>query len=395
MIVAKPIISLSVRPFQVAHLCFDVNGILGESFAELGATVSAFDFAQLYGAFRQALVNQPSDPGRLKHDSDAIEAFTKRSALAALRAETLKAALNKAINARANAVYNKYEQTDNIIANLRKVATDKQARLIRLAQHSENQANQINDLYTHDGKIGVFRSTIATVGGKTTTTGNSTGPATDEKQTSASATIEAQTIESVDVGGYRVPFLENFARNERAQISLQDEQLSNTLQTRNLGRLEEIFKNELASIDTDVNQLQIAYLNTILLSPINGVVTGVYKNPGDAVGAGEPVLRVENNTDVYLVARIVCRGPISIGSFLEVKTTLFDAPGPPLPPLLAPVVSVRGEREDDHWEVIAKHSNFDADRKAIFPIGYHFDYDNTEVNVFGPNEFKNFPPTDS
>ena len=42
-VTAKPL-SLTVRPFQVANLCFEVGGILGESFTELGAEVFAFDF---------------------------------------------------------------------------------------------------------------------------------------------------------------------------------------------------------------------------------------------------------------------------------------------------------------------------------------------------------------
>ncbi len=72
------------------------------------------------------------------------------------------------------------------------------------------------------------------------------------------------------------------------------------MSVQNLPYLNAVFDNELNSIDADVYRLQIAYLNTILMSPIPGTITGVYKNPGEAVRAGEPVIRIENNTAVLL-----------------------------------------------------------------------------------------------
>ncbi len=44
---AKPV-SLSVRPYQVSHLCFEVGGILEVSVAQLGAPAKAFDFPAFY-----------------------------------------------------------------------------------------------------------------------------------------------------------------------------------------------------------------------------------------------------------------------------------------------------------------------------------------------------------
>ena len=51
---------MEVRPFQVSHLCFEVGGVLGESFTELGAPVSAFDFAGFYKAVRAATPSRHS-----------------------------------------------------------------------------------------------------------------------------------------------------------------------------------------------------------------------------------------------------------------------------------------------------------------------------------------------
>ena len=73
-----------------------------------------------------------------------------------------------------------------------------------------------------------------------------------------------------------------------------DQQFSQLMYTQNLPYLATVFRNELNSIDSNVFRLQVSYLDTILMSPINGTVTGVYKNPGDAVQAGQPVIRVED-----------------------------------------------------------------------------------------------------
>jgi hypothetical protein len=107
---------MEVRPFQVSNLCFEVGGILGESFVELGTAVTAFDFRFLYATFRDGNKNFETDhPGRLNFDSTAIDNLTQKfadpirpDALAALRAEPLRAALDKAINVRANECSTEY-----------------------------------------------------------------------------------------------------------------------------------------------------------------------------------------------------------------------------------------------------------------------------------------------
>lgn len=417
MIAAKPV-SLSVRPFQVSNLCFQVGGILLESFAELGSEVSAFDFRNMYAGFRSVARKLPTiegPDGRVLFDSDEIDGVTKNlhvatprarpsgraaglappfvgpgppiipphgraapRALAALRAEPQKAALNKAITQRANAFITKYGNVARIAAFMRVVLPDNRVRIERLSQNIIDQTNQMDAAYRHDGRTGVVKATTSVFDAKVVSS-----TILDTSGEFASRT-EHQETTNTDYG-YRTPLLENQARHERFQMGLADESLSNFMQSHYLDRIEEVFKNELASIDADINQLQVAYLNTILLSPIDGIVTGVYKNPGDSVSAGEPVFRVEDNSEVLIVANVICRGPIALGSMLQVKTPLFDSPDSRVT-LEAPVVSVRGQRDNDHWEVIAKRSNLDASGKIIFPLGYNFDYDATEVAIFGSGE---------
>ena len=205
------------------------------------------------------------------------------------------------------------------------------------------------------------------------------------KNNDLAGAVEIQKIENTGYE-FRMPFIEEDMRNDREQIMIADQHVSHFMQNHYLERLPAVYKNEVAAMDADINQLQVAYLNTILLSPIDGIVTGVYKNAGDAVSPGEPVLRVENNAEVLVVAKIACRGPIAIGSMLQVTTTMFDVPSAPVT-IEAEIVAVRGGGEDDEWEVIAKRQNTDnLGAGPLFPLGYTFDYDNTGIAVFGAGE---------
>ena len=410
---AKPL-SLTVRPLHVANLCFEVGGILGQSFAELGAKVSAFDFDSLYKSFRAAGTLQ-GNPGRLEFDSVRIDGVTKPPvpstpagpfALAALRAEPVKAALNKAILSRENAFITKYGGIAAIADAMRKLIPARGLLINNLSFLSDKMKTTLNAAYEQAPDFkNVVTKTITNIVSRhheepfvTKAT-----EVSDQGVITASRVFHEKVVSAINLSGvdpagacefqrventgyeFRVPTLENFARNERAQIEIGREAIAFVSETHFLDRLEDVFKNELASIDADVNQMQVAYLNTILMSPIDGIVTGVYKNPGDPVAAGEPVFRVENNDDILIVARISCRGPIMIDSMLHVETALFDRPDPRVK-IDAQVVAARGQGEDDQWEVIAKCSNVDpADKtKNIFPLGYSFDYDDTDVSISGP-----------
>ena len=46
------------------------------------------------------------------------------------------------------------------------------------------------------------------------------------------------------------------------------------------------------------------------------------------------------------------------------------------------VVEVRGHRSNDDWWVVAVScNNLDGSGNPIFPLHYHFDYDDTRVTV--------------
>ncbi len=215
------------------------------------------------------------------------------------------------------------------------------------------------------------RTKVAIRGGSQSGTQSSTGSA---------YAVESQTITNTDYG-YRIPEIENQAQNERAQISLIDQQYTQFLAVQSLPNLANSMQNELAAIDLGVYQLQVGYLNTILMSPIAGVVTGVYKNPGDAVTPGEPVVRVEDNSSIFLLATLVHRGPIKVGSTLSVTTNAFDAGGAATT-ISGNVVAVRCRGDDDQWDLVAQCVNpLDGSGDPTFPSGYVFDYDNTTATI--------------
>jgi hypothetical protein len=406
------VISLTVRPSQVSQLCFEVGGILGETDVELGAPALRFDFSAFYGTLG-SMPSVPGHPARLIYDFLQIQAAVKPFTLAVLRAEANKAALSKAINARANAFYAKYANATDVIKRMRElysptVPQSKPYRLEVLSSISENQMIQLRDAYATDGLTAVVKHTHSCLdstldstgksisksgeflvaaehfpppapGATITLSGGNQGVKEDlqESSTTGSAT-EHQKITNTDYG-YRVPSLENAAQYERAQISLIDEKFNQFMGGQNLPFLEAVFTNELTMIDSDVYRTQLAYLNTILMSPIQGTVTGIYKNPGDAVTPGEPVIRVENTDIIFLVATVLFRGRISVGATLTVTTALFDSPGGATN-MKGTIVAARGHQEDDRWEIIAKCNNLDGG-KAIFPPGYHFDYDDTTLLI--------------
>lgn len=483
---AKPV-SLSVRPCQASHLCFEVDGIVEALPAQLGAPVAAFDFPAFF-AILASVPTVAGDASLLLYNSVQIDAVVAPFALVALRKEERRIVLAKAINARQNAYHAKYGHIADIVSRTNtnysaSVVGSKVQRLEVLAGISADQWNLLKNAYVSENppRTGVVKTTSSlllsatesseygtTSGtnietGGTTTKGQTyaetlsagyvntaldpTNPANQAELTPAAGAIpseigfyqlqpgqtpgstflpetsqpiddsqqvgtsadtttvdettkireatnssglalQQQTIVNTDYG-YRTPYWEGAAQYERAQISLIDQQFAQFMATLNLPNLDLVLNNEKNNLDGDVCRLQIAYLNTILMSPIAGTVTGVYKQPGDCVKAGEPVIRVEDSRTIYLVATVVYRGPIVIAppgappppnSTVTIQTKLFDLA--PLPvPMTGTVVAARGHRDDDMWDLTVKCNNLDASGNPIFPLGYHFDFDDTTITI--------------
>jgi hypothetical protein len=386
------VVALKARSSQISHLCFPSAGIIeslrqvalprkGHRPLQLGDSVTQFDFSNFYAGLSQT---SSSDASLLTYNSSGIlnDSKVQASLLMTLRAESTAAALDKAINARQNAYYAKYANQQEIINVMQQIYNTTSAAnalsnigspgnsLSTLLQLAETKQQDLNFAYVQLGLLPSVSPNLPNVVAGTSSVLTTTGSLPDT----------TQTIKNTDFS-FQTPSYDVQARYYRTVISLTNQLFSIFMAGQNAPNLIQVFNNEKQSIDLDVKRLQIAYLNTILMSPISGVITGIYKNPGDWVRAGEPAIRVENNQNVILVGTLRYQGPISIGQTLTVTTSPFDSlSGQPQPNVAANIIAVRGHpNEDDLWEV---HATYETGPSfPTLPANYHFDYDNTSVTI--------------
>jgi hypothetical protein len=410
-------INLKVRPLQSVDLCFPIDGVIGEQpdIHLLGKAVTGFDLPTFCGNLLQPVGAGTLE--KLKFDSQAIKTALQPSILYELRAEPTKAALDKAIAQRENSFLQKYKDRAGVITRMQtdfgSSAGSKTNRLDALKSISETQFNDLNSAYTSDGWTVVRKKTYSDTTGDTadsnksdatsngtsssssnsggsstsgSTTSNSTGNSTSNDssngKTHTDSTGSSHSTTHTDNYGYdyRHPSLENSAQYQRAQVALLDERFSHYMFAQTLPYLTTVFDNEVKAIDMDVKRLQVAYLDTILLSPIDGIVTGVFRDKGDCVRAGQAVMRVENDKEILIVGTLKFRGLVSIGSNVQVTTKIFDSPTTLT--TTGKVVSVRGhDAEDEQWDLLVLASNRDSHGNPLFPINYNFDYDDTMIDI--------------
>ena len=189
----------------------------------------------------------------------------------------------------------------------------------------------------------------------TTTTPGAAGQSTH----SHTDTTPDPLVQHTTIKGYtfRHPRLENDAQFQRQQSALLDEQFKQFMLSQNLPFLPTVFNNDLATIDLDVKRLQVSYANTILVSPIGGLITGLFKHPGDPVKPGEAVMRVEQDDVILIVGTIKCRAALHIGAAVDIQTILFDTavPGPVGGPPPGPGGQAGGADRQDRRLPRARH----------------------------------------
>jgi biotin carboxyl carrier protein len=501
------VVSLKVRPIQSVDLCFEVAGVIGEqnfALAQFGARLSGFDLPTFYNGLL-ASAGAAARPGLLKFDSTAIHTALTSGAsggplLFALRAENVKALLDKQIRSRENAYYKKYVRKADVITITRqffqptaatppKPAITKPDRLDALADLSQSQRDALDAAYQADPSMtdvarvttsdsvtcsnvitgditngsqditniitNVLMNTIpgtpisgdgippdtvissldklnnrlsmskaasktaarisfaiangpksstdagafnkipqdtATTSSHTqskvnsdTTTKNQLGLDIQTSRTHTS-TIADPTFQHSESKGYtfRHPRNENETQNHRTQVSLLDERFQQFIFSQHLPFLEFSVQNEIDSIDLEVKRLQVSFTNTILVCPIDGIVTGVFVDVGDCVQAGQPVMRVERDDTILIVGTIKYRKLLKLGDKVDISTNLFDQPPPAQVQLpQGTVVAIRGhDHEDERWDVIIQCPNpMDAANVPMIPINYNFDYDDTTIMI--------------
>lgn len=436
---AANVISMNAQPVHISYLCFEIGGILDTCHAQLGEAVQDIPYNKLSDHVKTS-GTIAGDPSRLQGDSNGVMQIVVPFSLATLRNEDRKTSLDSAINTRQNIFFSKYANSASVISTIKgnysRTSPASNPNLLNiLSDIAQQQATELQEAYTEDDRLGVVKATSSSLESTTRSGGQAQrigkfyqmSVARSLKETPHFPPIpwegvdrpgrfwrsgySAAEIKSVPAGTqpvqttgvnyemsendgwaranqsathvdyeYRTPHLEARARNLRAQISLRNQKFDLFMFEQNIPHLEQIFKNELTSVDNDVYQLQIALLRSFLISPLPGIVTGIYKNPGDAVNAGEPVIRVEDNRVVHLVANLVHHGPIAIGATAAVKSTLGGAASPTTT-ISGNVVAARGQSSGGRWEVIIKANNVDGSGNFIVPLGYHFDEEYTQVTI--------------
>lgn len=437
------LISMISQPAQMSYLCFETGGILDTCAAQLGEAVNDIPFQKLTDQVK-TFGTMPGDPSRLRGDTDGILQTAQKFALATLRNEDRKTVLDSAVNSRQNIYFSKHANAASVISTIEglyhKTSPAANPNLLELLSDLSNQQlTELGAAYSEDDRTGVVKAATSSLDTTTASSGTSnragkffqesvgknitkgtklpedlplpcegtlqgsdlvwpsgyesvrfiagsargaalTVGVNFEESTNAGRSAGSQSAQHVDYE-YRMPLLEAQARNLRAQISLNDQKFGLFMFGQTIPHLAKIFQNELAAVDFDIYQLQIALLRTILTSPLPGVVTGIYKNPGDAVSAGEPVLRVEDNRVVHLIANLVSYDTIAIGDTATITTTLGGAAhaATTLPP--GTVVAARGQGTNGRWEVVVKVNNIDGAGNFVLPLGYSFDPEYTTVTI--------------
>ncbi len=370
-------VNLKVRPLQAADMCFPADGIIeflpGET---LGRSVPAYSLPALYnrlGAIADANL------GRLRWDADAIFGELSPRAVARLRAEPVKADIDNAVAMRQNAFLTTY--ATEVVDWARRTYHDDRVDNGNVAVWSLlfsswlaqwGTWNSLQKSYTADGVFVVKKA-------RTDTTYSSIvkGPLGDEQYTNtAGSKTDATGFE------YRNPLFENDARFFRGSANTRQE-FFNAIRMREKCKFADItFTNELASLDREIKKLQISYTDTFLVAPFAGVVTGLFANEGDFVRSGQPVLRLENDTSVFLVGTIKYRGLLKVNDRLSVTTTLFDAEGGTPTKIEGTVAAVRGhDSVDEQWDILVRCKNRTAANTAIVPVNYNFDFESTTIEI--------------
>jgi multidrug efflux pump subunit AcrA (membrane-fusion protein) len=183
-----------------------------------------------------------------------------------------------------------------------------------------------------------------------------------------------------DLVDFKYPLKDEEIALQRIQLEIQDELLKHQLINLKVQNLSKIMNNELRQLELDITKLQNVFLQTLLISPISGLITAIYKDVGETVSAGEPVIRVENDEELLIVGFIQYRGSLKLQQEVTLATKIFETNETKEIP--GRLVAIRGhDADDDEWDVIIHCSNAENPEDRIIPINYHFDKDTTELFI--------------
>ena len=241
-----------------------------------------------------------------------------------------------------------------------------------------------------DGSGSSSSSATANSSGESKTISNtsSTGDSstTSENETNGTSSSSSDQLATHQPMEYAHPSAQNDINMQRKMLDLQNERLPCELFSHSVPHVAAIMTNELRILDLEIKQLQLNYIHSFLVSPLNGVVTGVFKDVGEHARSSEAVIQVDNDDEVLIVGRVNFRGRIDPGINVTVRTTNAFESGMAVT-LTGTVASVRGhDADNDEYEVIFRCENrvdpLDSDNPhRIMPLNYSFDYNNVVVTI--------------
>jgi len=376
-------VNLRVRPFNSVDLCYPVSGIVCHQPDLLGQKVRRFRLQELY----PNLSKTDGDASRLKWDSKQIYEHLFQgespgtagvSVLSHLRNVAEAAELDSAVLMRQNAYLTSY--SEEVINEVQRVYRfdpgDANASRHTLLVQAERDLMRL-----YDGLDSVYKQTglWGKVAVKTLSDQDNAGV---QYTPGGNAYFDGASHTLTSGYEYRFPSVENDLRYHQARATIRQEILNAKRMRIMCEHGATTFPNEVSAIDLRIRKLQSDYIDTILTSPIDGTVTGVFRTLGDFVQAGEPVLRVEDDEGVYLVGVIKCRTMVRPGAKIDVTTKLFEAIGATDTLVHGEIVAVRGhDAVSEQWDILALCENRTAGGAPILPINYHFDFESTSIQV--------------
>ena len=440
--------SLQVRPIKSADLAFPVDGIIAEESKdiEIGHWIDEpLDTAAFYaslrdekGANHSEIQNTPSQIALSLTTTSSATGFLCR-----LQNEPLAVELERVIAKREQAFLERFQHREAIKSAMEKVFAGDgsvQARIERLMDVTDRRATALLNAYERfqtnedrektvdpkDSEV-VVQSVSAT---KQTPLATRNGVFADPSAKSVTSArfdvadnpseLKEANRQKTDVGiaephtysgdkwrparggdfsvnsqevrspnpVFSHPKFDTQFERDRLTVDLLIEQMERELASHRVPDLERILLKELSALDSEVQKVQTEFSHTFLLPPFPGRITAKFKDVGESVRAGEPVLRVEDDQEVYLVGRFIYSALLKVGDPVVVTVNDLYESGVK-EQFSGNVVAVRGHDSDnDEWEALLRCPNPFVSGSARnpgdprkLPINYAFDRDGTTLTI--------------
>lgn len=225
------------------------------------------------------------------------------------------------------------------------------------------------------------------------TDGSGTYVSTRGVLTQVTETLQKPVLTTTEMPNHAYPSADEEIGSRSALVDLAVGRQDLEVESLQLHHFESIVDAEDEALVLDVRMRQLAYLDSFLVAPFAGRITAIFKDVGEFVQAGEPVLRIESDERLRLVGVIQFKGLVSVGDQVALKVRNIFEGGDELR-TAGTVVSVRGhDADDDEWDLIidienrsGQHlSHPDGRVETVYlPLNVQFDRFETEIALGRP-----------